>query len=362
MKNRPCRHEPLSPNTCRMCWLALNNPKYAKWAMPIVDGNDSKKLQSNDTKSVVDRLKCVYLGGKIDGQPCGTPLRNCNFDGTVCSTYKPCTGALRCCQTCPHFQKADDVEKPVAKNHVLMHLMPLRWNGAWQRNLDQLFMRLHHFDGKKVIAVVTRTGTTTQDLDEPDVVREYVQGKGFTIIEVPNDPSLREVATWPKLWEQVEEFKTTEDRVFYCHGKAVTRFWNPGVTCHPWGRLMWSGNLDFMSLTYQSLRRFPITGVFKKVGQGFSGSRSSWHYSGSFFWINCQEMFKNDRWRHIDRQWWGNESWPGIHFPPDHAGCLFHEGQVPALNLYSWDYLTKRVVPEFQTWCSQNRNVPSVIG
>lgn len=317
--------------------------------------NNRYVTNSNGVKSNNRISLCKHLGGKINIAGSNKDWRECEKGhGTVCPCGK--------CKSCPDYEGDDEDEKPMAKNHVLMHLMPLRWNGTWQRNLDQLFMRLHHFDGKKVIAVVTRAGKTTQDLDEPDVVREYVQGKGFTIIEVPNDPSLREVATWPKLWEQVEEFKTTEDRVFYCHGKAVTRFWNPGVTCHPWGRMMWSGNLDFMSLTYQSLRRFPITGVFKKVGQGFSGSRSSWHYSGSFFWINCQEMFKNDRWRHIDRQWWGNESWPGIHFPPDHAGCLFHEGQVPALNLYSWDYLTKRVVPEFQTWCSQNRNVPSVIG
>lgn len=91
-----------------MCWLALNNPRYKIWASPLPEGVEAAKptpVKSMPAKAMVERLQCVHLGGIIVGQPCGSPLRRCNYDNTVCSTLKPCKEAVRCCQSCKHFEK-----------------------------------------------------------------------------------------------------------------------------------------------------------------------------------------------------------------------------------------------------------------
>jgi hypothetical protein len=160
--------------------------------------------------------------------------------------------------------------------------------------------------------------------------------------------------TWRPLWEHLAEFADTDDPVFYAQGKGVTQPWNPGVTVHPWTRVMYSSLLDFWPVVEAELIRWPIAGSFKKVGWGFSGSRSRWHYSGSFFWIRCSEAFKHGRWERIDRKWWGNEAWPGLHFPPEHAGLVFKGGHVPHLDCYSPGKFFGGYVQEFRDWCRAN--------
>jgi hypothetical protein len=226
---------------------------------------------------------------------------------------------------------------------------PVPGNGTWQRACDQLKWRQGLFSrGRKVAAVCTGDG-----LDAPEAVADHL-GPGWEVLPVPNDPALREVATWPHLWGRLADFADTDDPVFYAHAKAVTRPWNPGVTCHPWARVLFSSLLDFWPVVAAELGRWPIAGSFKKVGSGFQGSASAWHYSGSFFWIRCSEAFKADRWRAIDRRWWGNESWPGCHFLAGHAGVVFKEGTVPDLDNYSPARFFGHVLPEFREWCAAN--------
>lgn len=103
-KIRPCKHQPLAPQSCHLCHLALTNPKYAAWANDL-PANVTPVAPKANVAVIKERLACRYLGDKIAGQPCGSPLRQCTFDNTICATLKPCTEAKRCCQTCPHFAK-----------------------------------------------------------------------------------------------------------------------------------------------------------------------------------------------------------------------------------------------------------------
>ncbi len=260
------------------------------------------------------------------------------------------------CQTCtgyvaddPHADDPPPAPPGPPRRHLLHHVLPVARNGVWQRNADQIIARMGLFTGRRVVAVATATPATAKELDPPDAVREYYARHAVEVVEVPNNPTLREVATWPALWDRLREFADTDDAVFYSHAKGVTRPVNPGVTCHPWARMLYASLLDHWPAVEAQLKLWPIAGSFKKVGHGFQGSRSSWHYSGSFFWIRAREAFKADRVRRIDRRWWGNESWPGCHFPPEHAGVLFHEGRVPALDMYSPAYV-RGVLREFETW------------
>lgn len=248
------------------------------------------------------------------------------------------------------------------KRHLLYHILPVANNGTWQRNLDQLRVRLPLFDGKKVVAVmrepdnVVRDDTTNRgrlELDPPDAVYEYLDGCGCEFLEIDNDAALREVKSWGKLWISLANYANTSDVVFYAHAKGVTRPFDPGVTVHPWTRIMYASLLDYWPVVDDLLRRYPLAGSFKKVGFGFQGSRSSWHYSGSFFWARVGEVFRHGRWKAVDSAWWGNEAWPGCHWPAEQAGCVFHEGDISSLNLFDMNRLNAGL-PSWMEWTKAN--------
>lgn len=341
---RPCERVHPDPaataETCRLCQLALTDARYQRlWGLPVTAADDGPPLFQ--PRPMRTRL-CLHLGERqnVPGQ-----VRNWHAcrkgHGTVCPCGK--------CRTCPDYEAGeDDPDGP--RRHLLYHVYPVAGNGGWQRCLDQLKWRMGLFArGRKAVAVVTGPG-----LDPPEAVAEYLDGTGCELFTVPNDPSLREVASWRSLWERVQEFEDTDDPVFYGHAKAVTRPWNPGVTCHPWGRVMHSSLLDFWPVVEAELVRWPIAGSFKKVGRGFPGTRSRWHYSGSFFWIRASEAFKLGRVWDIPRRWWGNEAWPGCHFPPEHAGQVFKGGQVPSLDCYEPRKMYGQYLQEFRDWCRGN--------
>jgi hypothetical protein len=216
-------------------------------------------------------------------------------------------------------------------------------NGTWQRNVLQLRKRIDLFNGKRIVAISTGPG-----LDPPDAVKDLFRGTVSDWLVMPNSYSRREVATFLPLWSHVRTEDPSE-ATFYAHAKGVTRPVNPGTTIHTWTRLMYETCLDYWPLVERTLARFPLAGTFKKVGRGFAGSDSSWHYSGTFYWARNVELFRRD-WRRVDPVWWGTESYPGLHFGADEAGCLFHESVVPTLDLYSMGYLRGIVLPRYEAW------------
>jgi hypothetical protein len=117
--------------------------------------------------------------------------------------------------------------------------------------------------------------------------------------------------------------------------------------------LLWSANLDYWPVVNGLLQEYPVAGAFKKVGHGFEGSASTWHWSGSFGWFRSAELFRRS-WRHQDSAWWSIESYPGLHYRPEEAGCVFHEGRVPDLDMYRLDYV-ERAEREFAAWKEANR-------
>jgi hypothetical protein len=139
--------------------------------------------------------------------------------------------------------------------------------------------------------------------------------------------------------------------VYWGHAKGVTHPVNAGVSVHRWARLLFCANLDYWPVVAGLLNRFPVAGALKKVGYGFQGSPSTWHYSGGEYWVRndvCGEL-----WKRIDKVWWGTESWPGVHWQEQQAGCIFHQGLVPTLDMYSLPYVVK-LEQEFEQWKLQN--------
>jgi hypothetical protein len=165
---------------------------------------------------------------------------------------------------------------------------------------------------------------------------------------VPNNPDRREVATFLPLLGRVFT-RDPSEATFYAHAKGVTKPTNPGVSVHRWTQIMYETCLDYWPLVERLLNSFPVVGSFKKVGAGFAPSASRWHYSGNFWWARNADLFGR-AWRQVDQLWWGTESYLGVHFAPEEAGCLFHDGTVPELDLYSLGYLRGRVVPGYDKW------------
>lgn len=260
----------------------------------------------------------------------------------------PCRG---CGPRCPGYAVESEVEPDpgCARRHLVYHLLPVAGNGAWQRGVDQLRGRWPLFTGTKTVAIMT--GQCSHPLDTSAAVREQLP-PDCSVIELPNDPNLREVVSWIPLWQRVLAAAAPQDAILYAHTKGVTRKVDPGNSCQWWASLLYSLMLDHWPSIARQLGRHPITGAFKKVGHGFAGSRSAWHYSGSFFWARASD-FQRRPWRKIDRKWWGNESWPGTAYTAPEAGCLFHEGRVPSLNLYDPRYWPL-VRMEFERWLKRN--------
>jgi hypothetical protein len=237
----------------------------------------------------------------------------------------------------------------------LYHLYPLASAGAvWRRVLGMLLRRSELFTGLRVISCMTGSG-----LERPSVVREMARPHGFEVVEVVNDPSLREVKT---LLEVLPRFETRDPSraLFLGHGKGVTRPDNRGVTCHPWAAVCHEVCLDYWPLVESQLRERPVTGPFKKPGRGFKGSSSSWHYSGSFSWSRSADLFGRD-WRQVDRKWFGIESYSSLHYAAHEAGCLFHEAPQGVMDLYKMAYL-REVLVEYAWWRAEHEHERATVG
>lgn len=244
---------------------------------------------------------------------------------------------VKCCKNCsdnPANRRVANADTTypgkypaVGAKHLIYHLLPVA--GRWQGNVDELLKRWPLFTGRKVIAIMTGgafsrgkgQGETDAKftLDPPAMVKAAFPPDA-EFIELPNDPKLREVASWGPLVEKVLATADDADAVFYGHAKGVTRAAMPD----DWTRWMYETCLDYPEKVDSLLGTHPIVGSFKKTNPSFSG-RSRWHYSGTFFWFRAGDM-KGRPWRNVPKEWWGVEGWAGIAYAVAEGGVIFKNG------------------------------------
>lgn len=104
--------------------------------------------------------------------------------------------------------------------------------------------------------------------------------------------------------------------------------------------------LDDWERVQEHLTTKAMTGSFKRYGQFTTRGNHRWHYSGTFYWFRNRDVFQRN-WRHVDRKFFGTESWPGHMFRPEETGCLFMDG---ADDLYLHEYWTKTIEPALEQW------------
>jgi len=266
------------------------------------------------------------------------------------------TNLSRCCE-CNDFQERPINNAKEPTRHLLYHLWPKRMAfGIWQRNLDQLKQRWGLFNGHRVIAVATSSDSATLAQ-----VQEYMRGFDCEWIHVENDPGLREVKTFYALFNAIRNCDGENHFTFYGQGKGATKSINNRVTIHDWTQVMYHTCLDYWPLCEEMLKRYSCIGSFKKNSWvGFTGSTSSWHYSGSFCWIKNKDLFALPDWSRINRDWYGIEAWPSLHFRQEKAGVIFFErkGDFNLYNLGFWKGIQERL----KAWKLENLRNRSSIG
>lgn len=317
-------------------------------------------------------LPCLYEGAVQEWcHTCpataeGKHVRACDLHDSC--TRETVSDRVRSCAMCDDYRTFP----PVTRRHLLFHIYPVSGNGAWQWNVDEMCRRIHLFDGAKVVAVAVDPPTGRKpdpsgphspdgwrDIRGCDTLGDVKErfgphAAGIEFIECENDPSLREVATYPLLFERVERFREPGDVTLYAQAKGTTR--PPGHVAHQWARTLYEVFLDHWPVVEMSLGRHPITGAFKKYGPGWvrSQSASDWHYSGSWFAVRNAEFFQKN-WRTIDRFWSGIEPLPSQHFGAE-AGCVFLEDRVSRMNLYHTGYWDRVVFPALNRFRTEHAN------
>lgn len=302
---------------------------------------------------------CVWFGapvvdatGKQRKRKCVICPGNVSANIWVCDHPAHETTTIKECQACADRSQPRPPSPELTRN-LIYHLMPVANTGVWQWNVEQLRQRWPLFNGRRIIAVVAPGESDPYALDSIEAVKSEFDGMDAEFIEVPNVVGLREVASWGQLFERVASNDPTH-LTFYAHAKGVTAQVNTGVTVHPWTEILYHTCLDYPSLVEGVLGEHPVAGSFLKVGHGFAGSRSDWHYSGSFYWIRSAEV--GDAWRKIERKWWGVESWPSLAFGRKKAGLLFHQDSQRSLDLYRAEYMERTVLPALKEWRNENRS------
>lgn len=324
----PCNHSAPAAG-CAFCAVAAADPRYAAlFGLRAAPPASSCAFLGAPTGEVAE---CPSCNGRVR-----LKLFACAKHGR-CTLGKPAPG-VACCRGCPDHSGRQAVAPappaitdPVTTRDVLYHLYPLpgEAGAVWRQRLGMLLRRAVLFNGRKVISCMTGSR-----LEHPRAVRELAEPHGFEVIEVANDPALREAKS---LIELLPTFHSLDPHraLFFAHAKAVTRPADRGNACHPWALVCHEVCLDYWPLVERTLQKHPVAGPFKKVGPAFAGSRSSWHYSGGVYWLRSADLFGRRAWRDVERRWFASESQVGVWYRPEEAGCLFDERPMGQMDLYS---------------------------
>ena len=218
--------------------------------------------------------------------------------------------------------------------HLGMHVLP-RKSGMWRRGVAHVAARLSQFTGRRLVSVAVDRDTDSA----ADVDRAF--GGAVEIREVAND-SRQEMVSFPWL---MGELIPLDGITLYCHAKGCTH--PPGAASHMWCDAMASACLDYPEMTAFIMQRKRIAGAFRSTQQ-VGLSAASFHFAGTWWWVDNAEL-RTREWMRSDPEFWGAESYPGLHFTRDESACLFFD-HAETGHLYNPGWWGSRVGPVFSSW------------
>lgn len=197
--------------------------------------------------------------------------------------------------------------------NLMMYIYPIAQHEVWRWNVDQIRKRMHLFNGKRIVAVMTDHATNAVE----EVQAAFCGERIDAWVVGQNDPYRWEMQGLPRMMEYVHSCDPNEI-TFYCHAKGVQ---GPehihGPTFHEqprvkWATVMYGACLDDMPFVEKQLATHTFAGAFKRrMVHGEPPYRSSWHFAGTFYWFRNARLFALHNWHHFDHQWYGAETYPG---------------------------------------------------
>lgn len=203
---------------------------------------------------------------------------------------------------------------PVAPTrNLMMYIYPIAQHEVWRWNIEQIRRRLHLFNGKRIVAVMTNHATNSVE----DVQAAFCGERIDAWVIGHNDPNRWEMQGFPRMMEFVHSCDPNEI-TFYCHAKGVqgpAHVTDPLLHEQPrikWATAMYGACLDDMPFVEEQLESHTFAGAFKRrMIHGLPPFRSSWHFAGTFYWFRNARLFALPAWHHFDHQWYGAETYPG---------------------------------------------------
>lgn len=217
--------------------------------------------------------------------------------------------SIRQCPGMPH-------REPFARTptrHLMMYIYPIAQHEVWRWNVDQIRRRLHLFNGKRIVSVMTDGASNTVE----DVQAAFCGERIDAWVVGHNDPNRWEMQGLPRMLEYVYSCDPNEI-TFYCHAKGVqgpAHVTDPLLHEQPrikWATAMYGACLDDLPFVEKQLETHTFAGAFKRrMIHGAPPFRSSWHFAGTFYWFRNACLFALPNWHHFDHQWYGAETYPG---------------------------------------------------
>lgn len=220
------------------------------------------------------------------------------------------------------------------KVNIICHLAPKRGK-MLDMNIDWIKKYLNLFNNKKIIAIVI---SKNEDYLSPVKVKQLINDKTVTYIEVDNDQNIRDSTSFYSLLQFIKSTDPLEF-TFYCHGKGISRPNDPYVSV--WVELMYYYNLhyarDIVSEMYS--KKYLFSGIFRSFYRFPFKNTPLWHYAGSFYWFRNKYVFESPLWEksimeNIYVLPFITEMWPGIICPnhnksfcpfADHSNSLYEK-------------------------------------
>lgn len=207
-------------------------------------------------------------------------------------------------------------DKIVVRN-LAYHVYAQPGNQEWLRNLHQLLRRWNLFNGRRVIAISTAPG-----LIPPNTVKNLL-GDGPEYMLFPNNPRLREAATFLDLLRSVHSTATNE-ATFYAHTKGCSehhdRQQDKQLAIRYWRNRMYSELLDRWPGNGLTLQKYPAIGCYKidysrdpdsEMTSPTGLEWGTWHFAGSFCWFRHDRIFRDPNWSAIADDPFAVEMWLG---------------------------------------------------
>jgi hypothetical protein len=235
---------------------------------------------------------------------------------------------------------------PITRLNLVYHVTPVQHpDDVWQWNVRELLKRIHHFNGRRIITVVTPT--TGWAMDPPEAVVEAFAGHDVEFRFGPNDPKLREA---PHFFPAMREIASTDpsEAVFYAHTKGVSHLDQRVVGA--WTAAMYHHNLDRIDEVRELLRRGSCAGIAKRYGyfenlclgaprKKWTVPRRrwhDWHFAGTFWWVRHDRLFSNFDWDQIPLHPYVVEGYLANFFTAEEAACLAYDNIGEPYELRTW--------------------------